>query len=90
MSALLQEYATRAARRSPSKVTLVMAHEELTYGELEAESNRPARLLGRADSQIKSRGYRIELGETEAALDEIVGVRECALVGSTPRVSKAQ
>jgi amino acid adenylation domain-containing protein len=37
--------------------------------------------LGRVDSQIKSRGYRIELGEIEAALNDIAGVRECAVVG---------
>jgi amino acid adenylation domain-containing protein len=37
--------------------------------------------LGRVDSQIKSRGYRIELGEVEAALNEIAGVRESAVVG---------
>jgi len=68
VNALLQDYATRAARRSPSKVTLVMPHKELTYGELESESNRLARLLGRADSQIKSRGYRIELAERSRPL----------------------
>jgi amino acid adenylation domain-containing protein len=37
--------------------------------------------LGRVDSQIKSRGYRIELGEIEAALNGILDVRECAVVG---------
>jgi amino acid adenylation domain-containing protein len=37
--------------------------------------------LGRADSQIKSRGYRIELGEIETALNTLVEVRECAVVG---------
>jgi amino acid adenylation domain-containing protein len=37
--------------------------------------------LGRVDSQIKSRGYRIELGEIEAALNDIAGIRECAVVG---------
>jgi non-ribosomal peptide synthetase component F len=37
--------------------------------------------LGRADSQIKSRGYRIELGEIETALNSLVGLKECAVVG---------
>lgn len=34
------------------------------------------RLVGRADSQIKSRGYRIELGEIESALSAIELVQE--------------
>jgi amino acid adenylation domain-containing protein len=37
--------------------------------------------LGRADSQIKSRGYRIELGEIETALNALVELNECAVVG---------
>jgi len=45
MSALLQDYATRVATPSPSKVALVMADERVTHGELEAESNRLARLV---------------------------------------------
>jgi amino acid adenylation domain-containing protein len=36
--------------------------------------------LGRNDSQIKSRGYRIDLGESEAALNTVPGVQECAVV----------
>jgi amino acid adenylation domain-containing protein len=36
--------------------------------------------LGRNDSQIKSRGYRIDLGESEAALNTVRGVQECAVV----------
>ncbi len=36
--------------------------------------------LGRADSQIKSRGYRIELGETEATLNALGLLQECAVV----------
>jgi amino acid adenylation domain-containing protein len=37
--------------------------------------------LGRADTQIKSRGYRIELGEIETALNALIDVKECAVVG---------
>jgi amino acid adenylation domain-containing protein len=37
--------------------------------------------LGRTDSQIKSRGYRIELGEIEAAVNSVLVIRECAVVG---------
>ncbi len=36
--------------------------------------------LGRVDHQVKVRGYRIELGEVEAALAQLPGVRECAVI----------
>ncbi|OJZ70153.1 non-ribosomal peptide synthetase, partial [Mycobacterium paraffinicum] len=36
--------------------------------------------LGRADEQVKIRGYRIELGEVRAALTELPGVRQAAVV----------
>jgi amino acid adenylation domain-containing protein len=42
---LLQGYAERRAQTDPSKVALVMADEQVTYGELERDSNRLARLL---------------------------------------------
>ena len=45
MTELLQEYVARQADAQPDKVGLVMADERITYGELEAESNRLARLL---------------------------------------------
>jgi amino acid adenylation domain-containing protein len=45
MSALLQDYLTRAAERDPEKVAVVMGDERLSYGELELQSNRLARLL---------------------------------------------
>ncbi len=39
--------------------------------------------LGRTDGQVKIRGYRIEPGEVEAALRQIDGVREAAVVART-------
>jgi glycopeptidolipid biosynthesis protein len=36
--------------------------------------------LGRADEQVKIRGYRIELGEVEAALAELTGVDQAAVI----------
>ena len=42
---LLQDYAARRAETDASKVALVMADEQVTYGELERDSNRLARLL---------------------------------------------
>jgi amino acid adenylation domain-containing protein len=37
-------------------------------------------LRGRADHQVKIRGFRIEIGEIEAALHELPGVRDAAVV----------
>jgi amino acid adenylation domain-containing protein len=45
MSSLLQDYAARHAESGPSDVALVMGSERITYGHLEAESNRLARFL---------------------------------------------
>jgi amino acid adenylation domain-containing protein len=45
MSVLLQDYAARRAEGHESDVALVMGDERITYGELETESNRLARLL---------------------------------------------
>ena len=36
--------------------------------------------LGRLDTQVKVRGYRIELGEVEAALGDLAGVAQAAVV----------
>jgi amino acid adenylation domain-containing protein len=45
MTALLQDYAARRAETHASDVALVMDDARMTYGDLEAESNRLARLL---------------------------------------------
>lgn len=42
---LLQDTVSRQARQRPDAVAVVMGEERFTYGELEAESNRLARLL---------------------------------------------
>ena len=36
--------------------------------------------VGRADEQVKIRGYRIELGEVQAALTELDGVQQAAVI----------
>jgi amino acid adenylation domain-containing protein len=53
---LLQEYVARQAEARPDAVALVMGDERLTYGELEASSNRLARLLREAGCK---RGDRV-------------------------------
>jgi amino acid adenylation domain-containing protein len=42
---MLQNYASRAAALNPSAIAVAMQGDRITYGELEAESNRLARML---------------------------------------------
>ncbi len=51
----LQQYLTRSAQRDPSATALVMGSQRLTYGELEALTNRLARLLRSAGCREGSR-----------------------------------
>lgn len=45
MNRLLHQWVTRAAERAPDRLAVVSGDEKLTYGELEAASNRLARML---------------------------------------------
>jgi amino acid adenylation domain-containing protein len=46
--------------------------------------------LGRRDDQVKIRGFRIEPGEVEAVLARHPGVRQVAVIGSTPPRGEAR
>ncbi len=56
MTELLQEYVARQAEARPDALALVMGGERMTYGELEAASNRLARMLREAGCR---RGDRV-------------------------------
>lgn len=45
-------------------------------------SDGSLQLLGRRDNQVKLRGFRIELGDIEAAVSQVEGMRQCAVVGA--------
>jgi amino acid adenylation domain-containing protein len=81
MTALLQECVARQADAQPDKVALVMGDERLTYGELEAQSNRLARLVRESGC---ARGDRVCLfvPKTPAAIvAELAALKaDCAYV----------
>ena len=94
MTRLIQEYVTRQAERRPDAVALVLDRERLTYGELEQESNRLARLL--ADSGCR-RGDRVTIFQPKqpAAIVSMLAAlkADCAYVpidvaSPAPRVAK--
>jgi amino acid adenylation domain-containing protein len=94
MTTLLQDYTTRIASREPSKLALVMSAERMTYGELDAESNRLARILA---AHGCSPGDRICLF-TEKSPSAIVAMHATLKTGAayvpidlaspTPRIAK--
>jgi amino acid adenylation domain-containing protein len=92
--ALIQEYVTRQAERRPDAVALVLDDQRLTYGELEEESNRLARVL--RDSGCV-RGDRVTIFQPKhpAAIVSMLGAlkADCAYVpidvaSPPPRVAK--
>jgi amino acid adenylation domain-containing protein len=70
---LLQDYVTRSAERAPDSVSLVEGNQQLTYAELEVDSNRLARLL--RDTGCR-RGDRIcfLLPKSAAAITSILAI----------------
>jgi amino acid adenylation domain-containing protein len=92
--ALIQEYLSRQAERRPDAVALVLDDQRLTYGELEEESNRLARVL--RDSGCV-RGDRVTIFQPKqpAAIVSMLGAlkADCAYVpidvaSPAPRVAK--
>jgi amino acid adenylation domain-containing protein len=94
MTHLLQDYATRQAETRPDAIALVMGDARLTYGELEGESNRLARLLREVGCR---RGDRVCLFQPKS-IEAIVAMHatlkaDCAYVpidvaSPAPRVAK--
>jgi amino acid adenylation domain-containing protein len=94
MTRLIQEYVTRQAERRPDAVALVLDDQRLTYGQLEEESNRLARVL--RDSGCV-RGDRVTIFQPKqpAAIVSMLGAlkADCAYVpidvaSPAPRVAK--
>ncbi len=81
MTALLQDLVTDRAGRDPDRTALVMDEHRLTYGELEASSNRLARMLAEVGC---SRGDRVclFLPKSPAAIVSMLAVlkADCAYV----------
>jgi len=73
MNGLLQHWGTKQAERQPDAAALVMRGERLTYGQLEAYTNRIARALKAAGCQ---RGDRVGLlmPKSIAAIGALLGI----------------
>jgi amino acid adenylation domain-containing protein len=93
MITLLQRYLTHQAQSQPDRPAIVYRDEQLTYGQLEADSNRLARLLTEAGCR---RGDRVCLlmPKSPTAIVTILGIlkADCAYVpldpaGPAPRLS---
>jgi amino acid adenylation domain-containing protein len=94
MTRVIQEYVTRQAERKPDAVALVLDDERLTYGQLEEESNRLARLLRESGC---GRGDRVTIFQPKrpAAIVSMLAAlkADCAYVpidvaSPAPRVAK--
>ena len=94
MTRLIHEYVARQAERRPEAVALVLGDERLTYGQLEEESNRVARLLRETGC---ARGDRVAIFQPKnpAAIVSMLGTlkADCAYVpidvaSPAPRVAK--
>jgi amino acid adenylation domain-containing protein len=94
MTRLIHEYVARQAERRPDAVALVLGEERFTYGQLEEESNRLARLLRETGCQ---RGDRVTIFQPKqpAAIVSMLGTlkADCAYVpidvaSPAPRVAK--
>jgi amino acid adenylation domain-containing protein len=81
VSRLLQDYLAAQADTRPDATALVLGDDRLSYAELEAESNRLARMLGEAGCD---RGDRVVLllPKATAAITAMLGVlkADCAYV----------
>jgi amino acid adenylation domain-containing protein len=94
VTALLQEYVARRAEARPDAVALVMGAERMTYGELEAASNRLARLLREAGCRCGDRVCLFLPKSIPAIVAEIAILKaDCAYVpidtaSPAPRVEK--
>jgi amino acid adenylation domain-containing protein len=91
---LIQQYVTRQAERRPDATALVLGDERLTYGQLEEESNRLARLLVESGC---TRGDRVSIFQPKrpAAIVSMLATlkADCAYVpidvaSPAPRVAK--
>jgi amino acid adenylation domain-containing protein len=94
LTALLQEYVSRQADARPDAVALAMNGERMTYGELDAESNRLARLLREAGCRRRDRVCLFLPKSIPAIVAEVATLKaDCAYVpidtaSPAPRVSK--